>query len=219
MLERRPFFDPRHDTSTRTSVVRPVSNPQQVAVTEVDAPEFYNQGNDGQPSLVDPRWGLMHTQPAILRPDPMWAHRWPDVGPYRGMTPKPFSWDSAQIDGFGVTQGQRDRAQAILGRIGDLSEAIAQARAAASSEAALGRLSLIEGQLDRAHAMLLEGDDLQDEAADMMLDDVDFELDQVEERLEAYGVAPGRSSEGGMGVWPWVLGGAALAALWWYGSR
>ena len=181
MYEMKPgYWDPSHDTSTRTSVVKPVGNPQQVYVQPTDSRAFYNQFR------VDPRWGLDHVAPAVLRPDPMWSHRWPDIGPYRGMTPEPFAWEKKQDDGLGsLTQSQRDRYQALNERIASLWNAFRETRNAATSTQSVGRIALIEGQLESAQRIMLESAESDGQALDMAMDDVDFELDQVEERLMA----------------------------------
>lgn len=224
MLERRmAYHDPRSphgdDTggagSVRSSVVRPVgTNPQQVVVQPVDVREFYNQANDMQPSRVDPRYGLLNTQPAILRPDPMWAHRWPDMGPYRGMTAQPFAWESKQMDGLGeVTQEQRTRYQALRDRVRSLTRIIGELRAAAPDTDTLGRIGLIEGQLDRARSTLEMSGEAQDDELEMAMDDVGFELDQVEERLQALDSANGIVVEHEFPTGELLLGTALAAGL------
>lgn len=225
---RTPTHDPRDVYgdrtggwgSTRTSVVRPAGNPQQVAVTEVNRPEFYNQANDHQPSRVDPRYGLLHTQPAILRPDAMWSHRWPDEGPYRGMTPQPFAWEKGQMNGIAeVTQAQRDRYRALSERARTVDAVLREFRRAATTDAQVGQLALIGGQLERVQTDLILADDLTDEELSMALEEMDFELDQLEERLQAYEAAQGGASSasaGGLGTGALIAGGAVLlGALWW----
>lgn len=219
MLETRmAYHDPRHDTSTRASVVRPPGNPQQVVVTEVNAPEFYNQGNDMQPSRVDPRYGLLNTQPAILRPDPMWAHRWPDMGPNRGMTPQPFAWEQKQMDGLGaVTQAQRDRYQELYERAQRLSGVIAGLRRVATTSEEVDHIAMIDGQLDRAQTILVEADEMEDLEVSMAMDDAQLELVQVEERLAAYDA---RVEEGeGASTVALLLGGAAVLAVLYFATR
>lgn len=223
---RTPYHDPREPRgdrtggwgSTRTSVVRPVGNPQQVAVTEVNKPEFYNQANDMQPSRVDPRYGLLHTEPAILKPDRMWAFRWPNVGPYRGMTPQPFAWEKRQMDGLGeVTQEQRDQYRRLMDRANELEQAIREFRAMATTTAQIGELALIEGQFDSAKQTLTMADEMEDQELAMAMTEVDIELEQVAERLQAYEMGGREQTQAGV-MRPLLLVGSAavvIAALWW----
>ena len=217
---RSAYWDPRFDTSTRTSVVRPVGNPQQVYVQSVDAKEFYNQANDMQPSRVSPLPGLLHTRPAVLRPDPIWAHRWPDIGPYRGMTAAPFAWEKAQMDGLGaVTQAQRDRYLQLMGRSQQLSAALVELRSAAATADMVGRLSMIEGQLEGAHSTLTQANQMDEVELDMAMDEVELELGQVEERIDALGSAGATREAQGMKTGMVVAGALVVGALFWLGTR
>lgn len=216
MLERTPYFDPDVDSSTQTSVVRPPSNPQQAAVTIVDAPAFYNQ------NMVTPLPGLRNTRPAILRPDRMYDHRWPNVGPYRGMTPQPFSWERAQMNGLGdVTQEQRNQHAALIVRASDLANQLGGLRQAARTEAQVGQIALIEGNLEQANALLREASNLPDVEFAMALDDAAFELDQVQERINALGSGSSSSTSSGSKTWVWIGGGllAAGAFAYWMKKR
>lgn len=215
-LERRmAYWDPRYDaTSMATSVVRPAGNPQQVVVTEVDSSAFYNQDR------VDPRPALRNTTEPFLRPSPMYAHRWPDVGPYRGMTPQPFFWEQSQKDGLAdITSGQRTRMQELVNRGDQLQRMLDEMRGATEDTQVYARLSIIQGQLDEARRAYSDALNLDDVELDMALDDMSFTLDQVVERLQAL-----EGSRGDRAAWKgWVAPaiGVGLAAgfLWWASKR
>jgi hypothetical protein len=218
MLElRMAYHDPRDDSSTRSSVVKPVGNPQQVVVQSVDVKEFYNQSSDFQPSRVTPIPGLKNTMPAILKPDPMWAHRWPDMGPYKGMTPQPFAWEKHQMDGLeAITTGQRDRYRAAVERLNELERSLASMRRSAGDEAAIGRVAMLQSQAARIRTILEEASGMEDEFLDMAVDDATSELDQLEERIgRAGGSAPTDYT-----TVAWVAGAVAVGiGLWWWSNR
>jgi hypothetical protein len=217
MLERRmAYWDPQNDNSTQASVVRRVGNPQQVAVTEVNRAEFYNQANDSQPSRVDPRYGILHTEPAILRPDPMWAHRWPDTGPYRGATAAPFAWEQRQMDGFGeITTAQRDRYGALLERGARLTRTIRELQDAAGDPDRFTSLSSLEGQLERALADLIAADEEEGRTLSAAMDDVTLELDQVEAVLQVMDAGTPIVDDASFSWTTVGVGVGVVAALWW----
>lgn len=196
--------------STHASVAHQVGNPQQVYVQSVDVKEFYNQANDMQPSRVSPLPGLRNTQPAVLKPDYMWAYRWPDAGPYKGMTAKPFSWERASMDGFNeVTSGQRERVAALTSSLRELNEAIASMRRDTSDDESLLHISLLQNSAADITGLMRSVDTLQDTELDMLLDDVAFELEQLQERVEVLAIAiPGTAA---VKTGLWILGGVALA--------
>ena len=225
MLERTPYHDPRYPRgddnggagSTRTSVVLPVGNPQQVVVQPVDVREFYNSANDLQPSRVSPLPGLRNTQPAVLKPDPMWAHRWPDVGPYRGMTPQPFSWERASMDGFGeVTSSQRERLGRVTAELRRLATVIGNLRTFAPTDAMATQVGRLQAHADRIDEIFVSAGTQQDEMFDMALDDAESEIAQLGERVDSLSESSGAGSSGsgsGMSTTTMLIGGAAVAGL------
>ncbi len=219
MLERRmAYSDPSNENSTQASVARRVGNPQQVVVTEVNRPEFYNQANDSQPSRVDPRYGILHTEPAILRPDPMWAHRWPDTGPYRGATAAPFAWEQRQMDGFGeITTAQRDRYGALLERGAGLTRTIRELQDAAGDPDRFTTLSLIEGDLERALSDLIAADEEEGQTLTSVMDDITLALQHVQEQLQT--LDADTPIVGDSDLWTTVAVGVGIGVALWMLTR
>ena len=117
------------------------------------------------------------------------------------------------MDGFNeVTSGQRERVAELTSRLRAVSEAIATMRRDTSNDEALLQISLLQNSVSDVVELMGSADTIEDIELDMLLDDVAFELDQLQERVERLG---GSMPSGGGGTGGtsglWIIGGAIVA--------